>query len=183
LTKFESLDALCHFCRARTSASTNKASDVMSNEALFTKGGPGGPSRPKGSKNKEIHRARQLHSEHGREALQRVVDNMRDEDKRISQRASEFVLMQGPRVTEEPILVELPEISSLADAKRALNVLNAAMGAGEITPEKADVAMRVIERQWRMLVAAELEQEVEELREVADEFLKLKRAVEEASKS
>ncbi|UYN95382.1 MAG: hypothetical protein KIT25_00065 [Enhydrobacter sp.] len=155
----------------------------MSNEGLFTKGGPGGPGRPKGSRNKEMHYARRLHSEHGREALQRVVDNMRDTDKRVSQRASEFVLMQGPRVAEEPIQVELPEVNSLADAKRALNALNQAMGAGEITPEKADVAMRVIERQWRMLVATELEREVEELREVADEFLKLKRAVEEAGKS
>jgi hypothetical protein len=154
----------------------------MSNEGLFTNGGPGGPGRPKGSRNKEMHWARQLHSEHGREALQRVVDNMRDADKRVSQRASEFILMQGPRIQEEPILIELPEVNTLADAKRALNVLNAAMGAGEITPEKADVAMRVIERQWRMLVATELEQEVGELREIADEFLRLKRAIEEAKK-
>jgi len=92
----------------------------MSSEQLFTIGGPGGPGRPKGSRNKERHWARQLHSEHGREALQRVVDNMRDADRRVSQRASEFILMQGPRIQEEPILIELPEINSLADAKRAV---------------------------------------------------------------
>lgn len=33
----------------------------MASDALFTKGGPGGPGHPKGSRNRETHWAIQLH--------------------------------------------------------------------------------------------------------------------------
>lgn len=138
--------------------------------------------RPKGSRNLETHWKRQLHSEHGEAAMKKIVEHMNGEDKRISARASEFIINSGRREIDEPVCLELPEIHTMDDARKALNVVSQAMANGEISARKARDMMATIEAQWRVLLACDIEVKVEELQEIAAEFARLKQAIEQAKK-
>ncbi len=136
--------------------------------------------RPRGGRNLETHWKRQLHGEHGEAAMRKIVEHMESDDKRISQRASEFVINSGPRDAEEPVWLELPEIHAMDDARKALNVVSQAMANGIVSPRKARDMMATVEAQWRVLLACDIEIKVDELQELAAEFARLKQAIGEA---
>ncbi|UYN96557.1 MAG: hypothetical protein KIT25_06390 [Enhydrobacter sp.] len=150
----------------------------MASDALFTRGGPGGPGRPKGCRNKDTHWAIELHSAHGAEAAQKIAERMKADDPD----ASAFIVRHGPRAHDESLVLDLPQVRSAEDVVEASNEIVQEMGRGELTIGRADKAMRVLERQMRIVAVAKLQKEVEELREVAADFVKMKQLFEEASR-
>jgi hypothetical protein len=130
-----------------------------------------GGGRPKGSRNLAT-----LIREHLRpDAPQRaaaIIDTVLDSQKMEGVRA---LRQLSPRPTGETIEIDLPEIKRAADILVAQNRVMQATARGEIATERAQELRETV-------VAVELEAEVAELREIADEFVKLKKAVEEATK-
>jgi hypothetical protein len=137
-----------------------------------------GGGRPKGSRNLAT-----LIREHLRpDAPQRaaaIIDTVLDSQKMEGVRA---LRQLSPRPTGETIEIDLPEIKRAADILVAQNRVMQATARGEIATERAQELMRMLDSQRETVVAVELEAEVAELREIADEFVKLKKAVEEATK-
>ena len=105
----------------------------------FGPGNPGGPGRPEGSRNKVTIALDRIADGAGKEILQSMVEGAKGGD----MRAAELVLSRiwPVRKGGRSIALDLPKISTAADVVKALGLVADAVGAGDLTPEKA--------RPWR----------------------------------
>ena len=133
--------------------------DLSKNEpetkpGMFEPGGPGGPGRKAGSRNKATLILDALADGEAETILQKQIDLAKEGD----QRAAEVILSRvWPARKSRPVALNLPAMESAADVVKALSVVAASMASGEITPEEAQAVAAVLEGKRRAVETVALE--------------------------
>jgi len=118
-------------------------------EGRFAKGNPGGPGRPRGSRNKAGRRLDERAAADADEILDRMIKLALEGN----QRAAEFVLSRlWPRHSGNGSEFELPTIANPEDLPAALGALAEALGRGEITAGEAKMAARLLNERCEALL-------------------------------
>src|SRR5476651_1351511 len=118
----------------------------------FQTGHPGGPGRPRGSRNRFNALLDQLAADNIEEIMGKLIDAARGGD----HQARTDVLKRMWTVPKgRPIEVDLPPIEEPADLIKAHAAVVAAVSAGEITAEEASSLGSVLEGQRRAFELAE----------------------------
>ena len=126
----------------------------------FQTGHPGGPGRPRGSRNRINLLLDQLAADNVEEIMGKVIDAARGGDRH----ARTDVLKRMWTVPKgRPVEVDLPPIEEPADLIKAHAAVVAAVCAGEITVEEASNLGAVLEGQRRAFELAEQEVRVVQL--------------------
>jgi hypothetical protein len=95
-----------------------------------------------------------------------VVDAVLKAAKSGDMQAAKLVLDRlYPARRDNPVTFALPEIRTAGDAAKAMAVIIAAVGAGELTPSEATDVTALIERFRRNLELAEIEERLRVLEE------------------
>ena len=119
----------------------------------FVKGESGNPSgRPPGARNKKALLIEAMLDADAEDLTRRVIAKALDGDTGALRLCLDRLL---PRAGDRPVLFALPPIESGADARKAVGLITAAIGTGELTPREATDLLRVVERGARALAAAE----------------------------
>jgi hypothetical protein len=126
----------------------------------FKEGNPGGPGRPRGSRNRINALLDQLAADNIEEIMGKLVDAARGDDRQ----ARTDVLKRMWTVPKgRPVEIHLPPIEEPADLVKAHAAVVAAVCAGEITAEEASGLAAVLEGQRRAFELAEQEVRVVQL--------------------
>jgi len=125
------------------------AIDTRDPVGRFTKGNPGGPGRPRGSRNK----AARVLDERAAADADEILDGMIKLAKEGNQRAAEFVLSRlWPRHTGNTCEFELPTLTRAEELPAALGAVAEALARGEITAGEAKMAARLLNERCEALL-------------------------------
>ena len=124
--------------------------DIASRErGRFTKGNPGGPGRPRGSRNKAGRRL----DERAAADADEILDGMIKLAKEGNQRAAEFVLSRlWPRHTGHTGEFELPTLAKPEELPAAIGAVYDALARGEISTGEAKMAARLLNERCEALL-------------------------------
>jgi len=115
----------------------------------FVKGNPGGPGRPRGSRNK----AARVLDERAAGDADEILAGMIKLAKEGNQRAAEFVLSRlWPRHTGNTGEFELPAIARPEDLPTALGAIAEALARGDVTTGEAKMAARLLNERCEALL-------------------------------
>jgi hypothetical protein len=121
---------------------------------LFEPGGPGGPGRRAGSRNKATLALDRIADDAGEDILNAMVGAAKGGD----MRAAELVLQRiWPARKSRPIALTLPSIQSASDVVAAVGAVADAVGAGEITPDEGQAVASILEAKRRAIETVDLE--------------------------
>jgi hypothetical protein len=140
----------------------------------FETGNPGGPGRPRGSRNRVNLLLDQLAEDNVQEILAKVLEAAREGDRK----AQALVLRRMWSVPKgRPVELDLPAIEKPADLVVAHKALAAAMAAREVTAEEAARIALVLDGHRRAFELLDQQEIVEALQaEVLDFKRKIGRA-------
>src|SRR5471030_1008159 len=128
----------------------------------FKEGNPGGPGRPRGSRNRINLLLDRLVADNIEEIMGKVVEAARAGDRQ----ARTDVLKRMWTVPKgRPVEIDLPPIEEPADLVKAHAAVVAAVAAGDITTEEASSLASVLEGQRRAFELAEQEVQLARLDE------------------
>jgi hypothetical protein len=113
----------------------------------FVKGGPPGPGRPPGSRNKLTQFLGDLATHRVLKIWQVVADEAEGGD----MRAASLIISRTHPIRDRSVVLDLPKIESSGDIVHAQAALIAAMARGEITPGEAASIANVLETQRRAI--------------------------------
>ena len=130
--------------------------------AQFKKGSPGGPGRPRGSRNKSTIWFDTIGSKATAKAIKAVTDKAAKGDMWA---AGILLARTWPRRRGRPVTFELPALQETADLIRAQAVLVAAVARGQLTPEEAADVSTLVENQRRAVETHDHERRIAELEE------------------
>ena len=117
-------------------------------DGRFVKGHPGGPGRPRGSRNKAGQRLDERAAADADEILAQMIKAAKDGN----QRAAEFVLSRlWPRATSGASEFEMPTLTKPEDLPVALRAISEALARGDITIAEAKMATRLVNEQCEAL--------------------------------
>ena len=129
----------------------------------FKKDNPGGPGRPKGSRNRLYAALDDLRDKALKDALDHVVEKA----KLGEWPAVHFLLSHGyPAQKERPIELDVGPLAKPADLVQAGAALLQAMTEGSITPGEATAAMANFSQQRDNIVANEHEARLREIEDM-----------------
>src|SRR5262249_29634086 len=115
----------------------------------FQPGQSGNPAgRPLGSRNKKTLALEEAFDERAEEILNDVVGRAKEGEKTAMRLCMERIL--APK-RERPITIDLPVIETPSDAREALLVVTAELGAGGITIGEASKLVALIDRMVRLI--------------------------------
>jgi hypothetical protein len=126
----------------------------------FQKGNPGGPGRPKGSRNVANVILDQLATEGAEKMVRKMIEIAADGD-RVAARLVLSRIWAAPKARAVPI--ELPEINKPADLVEAHAMVVAALSAGTLTTDEAAAISAVLETHRRAFELVAQESKIEEL--------------------
>jgi hypothetical protein len=127
---------------------------------MFEPGGPGGPGRKAGSRNKATLILDALADGEAETILQKQIALAKDGD----QRAAELILSRcWPARKSRPINLDLPAVNAAADIVPALGRITEAVAAGEITPEEAQAVAALLEGKRKAIETVDVLARIEEL--------------------
>ena len=106
----------------------------------FAKGNPGGPGRPRGTRNDTTRLLDQLAGEHADEIVDQVIKRACEGDLR----AAELVLSRIWSRQPVPSQFRLPPMRTFFDMTAAYGAVNQAFANGELTPVEAKTALATI---------------------------------------
>ena len=137
--------------------STSKIDEETTSDrkpGLFEPGGPGGPGRRAGSRNKATLALDKIADDAGEDILKKMVEAALDGDRH----AAELVLQRiWPTRKSRPIALALPSIQSASDVVAAVGAIADAVGAGEITPDEGQAVASILEAKRRAIETVDLE--------------------------
>ena len=134
----------------------------------FRKGHPGGPGRPRGSRNI----AKQSIDEVGAAGTVKVLRTVIARASKGDMTAAGIVLSRTwPRRPGKPVKIDLPPIEKAEDLLKAQAALIAAAARGDITPAEGASFAAMLDNQRRAYEAERLERELEELERLRREEL------------
>jgi hypothetical protein len=126
----------------------------------FQKGHPGGPGRPRGSRNAVNQMLDQLAVE-GAETMVKKMIEVAGEGDRVAARLVLNRIWSAPK--GRAVAIELPEIDTPDDLLHAHAVLASAVSAGTVTPQDAASLSAVLETHRRAFELVAQEERVEKL--------------------
>ena len=119
----------------------------------FAKGHPGGPGRPKGSRNAANHILDELASEGAEAILKKQIELAQAGDSR----AADMVLRRVWSMPRgRPVDLDLPAVETPNDLMRAHAAVMAALAAKNITPEEATSIAAALDAQRRAIEVLDL---------------------------
>jgi hypothetical protein len=120
----------------------------------FADNNPGGPGRPRGSRNRLNKLLDEMAGGHAEELLRKMIDDAQGDD-HIARRALLNRVWKGTK--GRPVALDLPEIRTAADLVAAHAVVLEGVASGEMSPEEAEALTSVFETYRRAfeLVAQE----------------------------
>ena len=121
----------------------------------FAKGNPGGPGRPRGTRNDTTRLLDQLAGEHADEIVDQVIKRAREGDLR----AAELVLSRIWSRQPVPSQFRLPPMRTCVDMTAAYRAVNEAFANGELTPIEAKTALATITEHGEALLRFRLDLE------------------------
>jgi hypothetical protein len=142
--------------------STSKIDEETTSErkpGLFEPGGPGGPGRRAGSRNKATLALDKIADDAGEDILKAMVETARGGDLR----AADLVLQRiWPVRKGRPLSLSLPlpEIKTAADVVTALGTVADLVGAGEVTPDEGAALAAIFETKRKAIETVELENRI-----------------------
>ena len=128
----------------------------------FQKGHPGGPGRPRGSRNAVNLILDQLAGEQAEKLLKDTIDSAANGD-HVSRRLLLNKIWSVPK--GRAVNIELPEIRTPADLLAAHAAVAAAVTAGNITPQDGAALSSMLETHRRAFELIAQEKDVEALEE------------------
>ena len=126
----------------------------------FQKGNPGGPGRPRGSRNKMNLLLDEIAEGEAPRMVRRMIENANEGD-RVAARLVLNRVWSAPK--GRAIALELPAIRAPRDLLAAHAVIASALGAGTLTPQEGAALASVLETHRRTFELVAQETRVEEL--------------------
>jgi hypothetical protein len=126
----------------------------------FQQGNPGGPGRPRGSRNKMNLLLDQIAEGEAERMLRKLIADADDGD-RVSTRLVLNRIWSAPK--GRAIALELPEIRAPRDLLAAHSAIASGLGDGTLTPQDAASLSSVLETHRRAFELVSQEARVEEL--------------------
>jgi hypothetical protein len=126
----------------------------------FEKGNPGGPGRPKGSRNVANVILDQLATEGAEKMVKKMIEIAADGD-RVAARLVLSRIWAAPKARAVPI--ELPEINKPEDLVAAHAMVVAALSSGTLTTDEAAAISAVLETHRRAFELVAQESKIEKL--------------------
>jgi hypothetical protein len=127
---------------------------------MFEPGGPGGPGRKAGSRNKATLILDALADGEADAILQKQIDLAKGGD----QRAAELILSRcWPARKSRAINLDLPPVTTAADIVPALGRIADAVAGGEITPDEGAAVAAVLEGKRRAIETVDVLARIEAL--------------------
>ena len=125
----------------------------------YANGGPPGPGRPKGCRNKSTLLLDALGAKGIEDVLALVQEKAQDGNLHAAQILLDRLWPRGPRLAP----LDLPAVKTAADVVEANAALIARISEGEVPPEQANAASTAIENQRRAIDTGELEKRIQQL--------------------
>jgi hypothetical protein len=121
----------------------------------FEKGRSGNPAgKPKGARHKTTLLAERMMQDDAGEVVKAVVDAAKGGD----MTAARLVLDRiAPARRDNPVALTLPEVTSAADASKAMGSILAAVAAGDLSPSEGGEVVKLLDAFTRTLEATEFE--------------------------
>ena len=135
----------------------------------FADGNPGGPGRPRGSRNRLNKLLDEMAGGHAEELLRKMIGDAQADD-RIARRALLNRVWKGAK--GRPVTLDLPEIKTAADLVAAHAVVLEGVASGEVSPEEAEALTSVFETYRRAFELVRQEERVTKLEEEVRGFYK-----------
>jgi hypothetical protein len=127
---------------------------------MFEPGGPGGPGRKAGSRNKATLALDALAEGDGKAILERQLEKAKEGDGK----AAELILSRiWPARKSRAINLDLPPVTAPADIVPALGRIADAVAGGEITPEEGAAVAAVLEGKRKAIETTEVLARIEAL--------------------
>jgi len=118
-------------------------------QGRFKKGQSGNPAgKPIGARHKTTLAIQALLDGEAEEIARRAVEAAKGGDMTAIRLVLERVL---PARKDSPVYVDLPAMTSVSDAAKAMSAILAAVAAGEITPTEGDAIAALIEKTRRLI--------------------------------
>ncbi len=135
----------------------------------FAEGNPGGPGRPRGSRNRLNRLLDEMAGGHAEQLLRKMIDDAQGDDA-VARRA---LLNRVWKSTKgRPVALDLPEIRTAADLVAAHAVVLEGVASGEVSPEEAEALTAVFETFRRAFDLVRHEERVSKLEEEVRGFYK-----------
>ena len=132
-------------------------------DGTFTPGQSGNPSgRPKGARHKTTLAVQALMDGQAEEITRKAIEAAKSGDMTAIRLVLERVL---PARKDNPVMFDLPEITSAGDAAKAMGAIMAAVAGGKITPSEGGEAAKLMGVYIEALKTAELEKRIKQLEE------------------
>ncbi len=126
----------------------------------FPKGNPGGPGRPKGSRNKAYAEFDAIAQQGLAKAVRAITEAAGDGE---TQAARMMFARVWPRARGRVVELDLPPLQKPADLITAYATLVEAIGNGEVSPDEAAKVSEVLERKRLAIETASHEPRITEL--------------------
>jgi hypothetical protein len=137
----------------------------------FQKGESGNPAgRPRGARDKRTLAAESMFDRDAADIIEKVTELAKAGDVTAIRLCLDRIY---PRPRERPMALDLPPMTTAADAVAAMGAITQAVGDGDIGPQEAAGLAKVVAGFSQTIVNAELEQRLDEA-ERAIELLKRK---------
>jgi len=125
----------------------------------YANGGPPGPGRPKGCRNKSTVLLDAIGAEGIEDVIALVQEKAKDGNLHAAQILLDRLWPRGPRLAP----LDLPAVKTAADVVEANAALIGRISEGEVAPEQANTASTAIENQRRAIETGELEKRIQQL--------------------
>lgn len=128
--------------------------------AKFEKGNPGGPGRPKGSRNKLTQELDKIAEQNSPEVLRKVADQAKGGESWAAK-----LMLQFPwrRAGESTAPIELPNIGDAESVALAQSRLIEAAASGEVSIKEAAAFASLLELHRRAVITRDQERRLEEI--------------------
>ena len=131
-----------------------------SKPGMFEPGGPGGPGRKAGSRNKATLILDAIADGEAETILQKQIELAKEGD----QRAAEVILSRAwPARKSRAINLDLPPVTAAADIVPALGSIADAVAGGEITPDEGAAVAAVLEGKRKAIETVDVLARIEAL--------------------
>ncbi len=132
----------------------------------FQKGNPGGPGRPKGSRNRALAWFDTIGAKGTEQAIRALTEKAGNGD---THAAAILLARTWARRRGRPVEFELPPLEKPADLVQAQAALVAAVSRGELTPQEAGDVSALLENQRRAIETHQLEDRIRTLEDGVQE--------------
>jgi hypothetical protein len=131
---------------------------------MFEPGGPGGPGRKAGSRNKATLMLDELAEGDAEDILGKQIEKAKEGD----QRAAEFILGRAwPARRSRPMSIELPKVETAGDIVKAIGAIADAVAGGELSPEEGEAVASILDAKRKAIETTDLLARIEALERAA----------------